>query len=470
MIRALRLGAASTGAVLVIAMMGFAGCTGGAGPTVPPGAAVAIAQLDATMIARTWPVGLATQAEQDKLTAVSEGWISLLLKRNYQAATKQLGAVGGLAGARAHSDASALYRQAAMVSAYSFIGTYADNPQETDPVGVHHLLCVAYVLTGDLVKAREESAKMDAFPDDPTTKWHAPWKAWLAQANPVWPPDLSSLPLGLPALTGGEWPELPAMPDYVLPELAGSSASVEMADPGGLIALAMWHDQVAHQLAGDQGAAVDTYLARYHFPIEPDVAGTLLPYELVVGSDYLVPEDGAFIADLVGAKGGAAVDEWKGKSLLAAIAARSRAPDGTFSAELAGNLAGELRLEVQAAEKAKNGGEENGAHRQFADMAQAGVLRSLAFVPEVEVRRNSEESGKLRILAMEMADTKDATACPAGLLSLAAWDAGNRYTMRGSDIIHTAIRRYPSVEASRYALDVLALRVSREAPRVEPNQ
>jgi hypothetical protein len=91
-------------------------------------------------------------------------------------------------------------------------------------------------------------------------------------------------------------------------------------------------------------------------------------------------------------------------------------------------------------------------------------------VPEREDRRESEESGKLRILAMEMADTKEHTACPAGLLSLAAWDAGNGYTLRGAEILHDAIRRYPSVEASRYALDVLALRRSRQGPALGPQQ
>lgn len=425
--------------------------------------------LPAALIDASWPLMLATPADQEKLTGASQGWVALILERQYHGATTQLGKVGGLSAARAHADQSALYRQAAMISAWSFIVTYDESAEPTDPAGTAHLLSVSYALTGDLAKAREFSAKMDAFPTDPATPWHAPWKAWLAQENPVWPPDFSSLPLNLPAPTVGESPDV-AFPNYSLPEQGGATTSIETADPGALVALAMWHDEVAHGAAGATGAVVDTYLARYHFVVEPDVAGVDLPFEFLVGSDYLVPADGPFMADLMGAKAGAAVEEWKTRSLLAAIASESRAPDGTFSAELAGNHAANLREQLIAAAKVKNGGEPNPAHQTFADIAKAGTMRSLAFVPEIEVRRRTEESGKLRILAMEMADNKEHTACPAGLLSLAAWDAGNGYTLRGAEILHDAIRRYPSVEASRYALDNLALRRSRQGPALGPQQ
>lgn len=458
---------AAIGAVLLsIAVAGFSGAVGCSGSATPTPVQVTGNQLSPDMLARTWPVSLATKAEQEKLLGSSEGWVSLIIKRNYATAVPQLGASGGLIAARGHADAAALYRQAALISAYSFVECYGATPDPHDPVGTAHLLTVSYALLGDLEKARAESKKLDGI-DDPTQVWHAPWKAWLAQENPVWPPDLSSLPTGLPPVAVGGWPEL-TLPNYTLPEREGSTSTIEMADPGAMVALALWHDAAAHTAAGDQGAVVDTYLARYHFPVEPDVAGVVLPNEFLVGSDYLVPEDGPFMADLVGAKGPAAVAEWKDKSALAAIAAASTV-DGKMSGEAAADFAANLRDQlVEAAKTRAATGEDDVAHRTFASIAEVGVLRTLPFVAEVETARNSEEGGKLRILAMEKSD--DATSAPEGLLSLTAWDAGNRYTMRGAEIVHNASRRYPSVEAARYALDVLGIRIGRSQSSVNPNQ
>lgn len=425
--------------------------------------------LPADLLAQTWPMSLATQADQDALTSSADGWIPLIVQRNYRVATQQLGRAGGLPSARAHADMSALYRQAALLAAFSFINTYEERPEPTDPVGTAHLLAVSYAMMGDLDKARTFSARLDAAPGDPTAPWHAPWKAWLAGPAPTWPPDLSSLPLGLPAPTPGETPDFSPGPHYAMPEQGGATTQVDMADPAALWALALWHEQAAKAAAPGQDAAIDTYLVRYRLPVEADVAGVPLPRELIVGSDYLVPEDGPFMADLLGAKGVAAVDDWAGKSALATLAASSR-QDGKFTAELAGNLSANLRQALEAGARSKNGGQDNAGHRTFADIAQAGTMRSLAFVAEVETIRKSEESGKLRILAMEMADAKEGTGCPAGLMSLAAWDAGNGYTLRAAEILHDDIRRYPSVEAARYALDVLALRRSRQGPNTGPTQ
>ncbi len=87
-----------------------------------------------------------------------------------------------------------------------------------------------------------------------------------------------------------------------------------------------------------------------------------------------------------------------------------------------------------------------------------GTLRSLALVAEIGGDR--ETSGKLRIDAFGR--SAKATACPVGLLSLAAWDASNRYPLRALDILHGQASRYPSLEIARYGLDVLGLRVSHE--------
>jgi hypothetical protein len=437
------------------------GCGGGEGAgdvTV----ATAGADLPKELLDQSWPMEYALNDAQDKLIASSEGWVPLLAERNYKTAAKKFGATGGIHAARGHAEAAALYRQGALTAAWSFIETYGKTPQDTDPLGTAHLLAVSYALVGDLENAKLQSARLDAAPADPTTAWHAPWKAWIA-SGAAWPPDLSSLPLGLPEPAAGEWPELPPPPHYTLAEQGGSTSVLDMADPGALVALALWHDRTARAAAGDQAAAIDTYGARYYLPVEPRPTLTALPVELRFASDYLVPEDGPFVAALTGKEGAAAVDAYKDKSLLAAMADRARV-DGKLDAERAIDMAAGLRAQLVDAARAKANNADDAEHRMFADVAQAGALRVLALVAEAEGDRTV--SGILRINAMEK--SSDWTTCPTGLLSLAAWDASNRYPARGSEILHQQTRRYPSLETARYGLDVLALRVSREGARLPP--
>lgn len=457
-----RLGS-SRSVVLLVAALAASGpaCSGGSGD-VKAVVGTAGADLPEAMVERTWPVELATSAAQDALLAGNDGWVTLVMNRNYKHAVKQLGTSGGLPAARAHAEIAGLYRNAALVSANSLIETYGETPQETDPLGTAHLLAVSYALNGDLAKAREQSQRLDAETADPVLAWHAPWKAWLASDSPTWPPDLASLPVDLGPPTVGAWAEGPPMPHYTLPERGGSTSTLDMADPAVLVALALWHDAAAREAAGEEAAMVDTYVARYRMPIEGGVVGVALPLEFRFGADYLVAEDGPFLADLLGEAGAAAVDAHKDKSLLAALADRARV-DGKVSAERGIDLAAGLRSQLLAAQQRKVEVEDS-AHRTFADIAEVGVLRGLALVAEEEGDR--EASGILRIAAMEKSD--DATACPTGLLSLAAWDAANRYPARGADMLNNMIKRYPSLEAARYGLDVLALRVSRERAKLPP--
>jgi len=443
-------------ALMALLAGGAVGCFGKEEPTESTDSL----EVPAELLAQSWPLSYATPAEQNALIDQSQGWVTLLSDRNYRKAVDQFGGEG-LVAARGHSEAAGLYRQAALIAAYSFIQTYGLTPQETDPAGAAHLLTVSYALIGELDKAKEQSKLLDGA-DDPTKAWHAPWKAWL-EAGGTWPPDLSGLPVALPEVAPGTWPEVEGSPHYSLPERAGATTSVEMADPGALVALALWHDGAAKKAAGDKAGLVDTYVARYRFPVEPKVAGVALPNEMLFGSDYATPEDAAFMAALVGEQGAGAVDAFADKSLLAALAARSRV-DGKLSPEKALDLASAVRSQLIIDLKAKNAGEEDGGHRTFADIVQVGLLRNLALVAEIE--GNKEASGMLRINAMERSDGP--TGCPNGLLSLAAWDANNRYPSRGADILHQLIRRYPSLETARYGLDVLALRVSREGAKLPP--
>lgn len=439
--------------------LSFAGCGGSSTDGATTAAEVA-PPLDEAQLDSTWVVAMAKPADFGSFG--SAGWVTLLQRRDYRAAVEQLGSAGGLSAARAHAEAAALFRQAALLSSHALIETYASTPEDSDPVGTAHLLTVAYALTGDLDEARKAAARLDGVADDPTLAWHAPWKTWLA-GEAVWPPDLSALPLELPEHAVGHWPQLPPAPHYAL-AVQGSESTVDMGDPGAMVAAALWHDAVARTAAGDQAGIVDAYRAGYRMPVEgPVPAAGELPMELMFGSEMLSPGDAAFLADLHGAAGAGAVESHKDSSLLAHFASVSRT-GGKVDSEKAVDVAASFRQALIARSNAKTDGNAEAHHRLFADIAHVGALRGLALVAEVEGDR--EVSGILRINALERSEKH--ARCPVGILSLAAWDAANRYPLRAQDIIHEQGQRYPSLEAARYGLDVMALRVSRERPGETP--
>ncbi len=431
----------------------------GCGAGTPTGdvqvAAPAIAPFPEERLAAAWPLQYAKEAD---LAAVSgEGWTQLANRHDLAASVKAQAAAGGLPLARGHIEAAALFRQAALLEGNSLIETFATTPEPTDPVGVAHLLTVAYALNGKWAEARQWSAKLDGV-DDPTQAWHGPWKTWLASGDtPAWPPDLSALPGALEAPAAGAWPEVGELPHYRLPEVGGTAVR-EMGDPGALVALALWHEAAAVAAAPDHAAALHAYVAPYRLPAEPMDAPSPAPMELMFASELLVPDDASFLADLR-AKGLPAVEEWRDRSLLAELAIRSRGPSGKIDPLVAADQIGALRDAIVAGGATRAGGAMNW-HRTFADIATVGATRNLALVADAEGDR--ETAGRLRIAAMERS-TKE-TANPSGLMALAAWDAGNRYPMRAQEILHAHLSRFPALEVARYGLDVLALRVSRERP------
>lgn len=426
-------------------------CSGG----TPPAPVVRAEGLPTERLDATWLVEVAEESAVTRW-ANDAGWVDLVIKRDYGRAVRGLGPAGGLPAARAHLEAAAVFRMAALLMGHSLAEVYGKTPQPTDPAGAHHLLAVSYAVLGDRAKAKAES---DAVPPaDVTAPWDAPWKAWLADPAAPWPPDLSKLPVSLPPPKVGEWPEPTDFLPYEMPEI-GSTSKRSMADPAILLALAQWHEAAAHLAAPDAVAVVDSVRAGYRLPVEtPPAAAGPVPFELVFGSDLLDRGDPAFLADLHGAAGLSAVEAHAGDSLLAELAVRSRV-NGKVDAQQALDVVSRLREDLLARAAVKAGGNELGHHRVFADIAYAGTLRALALVAEKEGDR--EVSGLLRINALEHSSKH--TACPVGMLALGAWDASNRYPLRAQEILHTQIKRYPSLEIARYGLDVLGLRVNSES-------
>lgn len=442
----------------MIGLLGVStGCSGGGEGSGPSDAAAAREGLafPAERLDATWPVHFATDASLAPV--VQQGWVKLINQRHLQQAVEGMDASDTTGVARAHLEAALLYEEAALVAAHAFIEVYERTPQPTDPVGAHHLLAVSHALLGDVEAAKAASAKVPD--DDPTAAWHGPWKSWLA-AGATWPPDLSGLPLELPDVQPGTWPSLPAPPHYAMPE-QGTDSKRSMGDPGALVAASLWHREAARAGGGDAYPAVATLRAGYGLPAaaQPTASGDLT-WPQLFGSTLLSPGDGAFMADLHGEAGIAAVKAHEATSFLAWLATQSMGPDGKLSSEKVVDNVAELRTALVERAKLQTDGTVSGAQRMFADTAVAGAFWSLALVAEAQGDR--ETSGLLRLNARDKADLGNHLQDPVSLLSLAAWDANNRNVHRAPELLHDQARRYPELEVARYGLDVLALRVQKE--------
>jgi len=453
--RAVRLGAIGLfGGLLVLGGAACTGRDGGAdaskGTTEEAESFFPDDKLDAT-----WVVHFATEA--DLAPVAPAGWVKLVNQRHVHQAVTAMASDDGAGQARAHLEAAGLYEQAAMVAAHAFIEVYERTPQPTDPAGAQHLLAVSHAVLGHREAAKKASDQVPA--DDPTAAWHAPWKAWVSGTDP-WPPDLSALPMQLPPVAGGTWPSMPEPPHYEMPE-KGTDSARSMGDPGALVALALWHRAAAKKAGGEHYASAAMLRAGYGFPAAAPVAAAgELSYPMLFGSTLMTPGDGAFMADLHGDDGPAAVAAHKDTSFLAWMASECQGDDGKLDAEMVVDKVGDLRLRLVDRAKRRTDGTVQGFQRSFADAATAGTFWSLALVAEAQGDR--EASGLLRLNARDKADLGNHLQDPVSLLSLAAWDASNRNVHRAPELLHDQARRYPELEVARYGLDVLALRVQKE--------
>jgi hypothetical protein len=428
-------------------------CTGG-GPAKAP--AAESLPVSRALFDQGWPMRV---VDAEKRAPYEESaYVHLVLGRDYRKAVDVSRGAPGLATARFHADAAAMYRQGAFATANAYV-QYFEPPlgQAYDPVEHVHLVMVGRILRGDLDAARARADAVRALgPDSPVSVWAAPWLAWL-DAGATWPPDLSGLPTDLPEVAPGGWPEVTSRPSYTLDEQEPGTNKLPIDDPALLLELALWHDEAARKAAPDHVDAIAVYGARYRLPVEPQVTVEApLPLEFLFGSDYVSEHDASFMAAVHGPNGLAAVDAFKERSFIAAAVAAARAEDGRIDAVQAVDLVNNLRRALKE-EQARAAGSDEGHHPIFADVVCAGLYRNLAYVAEIEGQR--ETSGKLRIAARDV--ERDAAAAPEGLLALAAWDADNQYTIRGSEIVHQLQKRAPSIEVVRTAFDLIGIRVSR---------
>jgi hypothetical protein len=415
-----------------------------------------LGEVPQALLDQTWVIAT---TDQDLLRRYIQtpGWEALVQRRDFAEAAKKFGPSGGMGTARAHAEQSAQYRQAAVLAAHSFTAAYDDGKEPHDPHGTAHLLTVAYATLGQRRKAARFSEKYGQKRADPAASWHAPWASWLA-AGGEWPPDLSSLPLELPPIQPGLHPEVGPFPHYALPH-KGASGAVDMADPAALLALAAWHHEAAVAAAGGDREVIDLFVAPWRTPADPHVSSERkLPMEFLFGSSFLTPLDAAFLADLTGSGGTTAADRWADRSIVAHVAVDA-GKSGHLDAVAAQDCVEAVRAQIIKRAAQKSGGQVLGPHKLFANIARSGLYWNLALV--ADAHNDIETAGRLRIMARDAA-VRVAESHPTSMLTYAAWDARNRFTMRALDTIHNQARWDPALETAQYAVEVLDLRLQHQ--------
>jgi hypothetical protein len=436
-------------------------CSGNEGDvaTLPPPASSAV---PADLLAQTWQVRLAVDAARAPFEGRA-GWIAWFGGKRGEALQNFHGDGDSVAMARAHADYAAIYRQAAVLAANATVQVYGVDAQPTDPAEVSYLLGVSGAILGD----QTNRARLGASSGSKVAGIAAADKAWKtwADAGATWPPDgpLATAPGAPGTVEPGTAPDAGPMPSYQLPEV-GETLLVDAGDPGSLLALARWHEAAALAASPDNAAAIQVLLDPWRLPTEPHApaaAPVAIPDTFLFMSASTSAGDAMFLSDLE-RDGVPAVAAHVKDSAYAAIVDHCTT-DGHLSVDC---MLDESAAFGQAIEKAMAGaaGKEDGFHRAFADYARVGVLRA---GDRVAWKMDDREAGgRLRINALDR--TVGSALDPLFLVSVAAWDAGNRNSVRAEEIVHGLLTEVPGLEAARLPLDALHIRLSRNAAPGRP--
>ena len=442
--------------ITALAMAGLlVGCSGES-TTEPAEVAAATAALPSALIEKTWQYRLADATVRARFES-DPGW-GAVFRRDYGKALTSFGDDAGRA--RIHLEYAALYRQALLMYAHSTHHAYGENREASDPIEVDYLLGISrYFRADESTAAAWEALSPEADADIIT-------RAIVWQEVAAWPPALSaaSFPEALPAVTPGDNPQLNSLPHYQLSEQTEQALVVETADPTALYALSRWHEEAAGQLSGNP-ALISQLLAPHRLPVEPAPTAELTTIDdswLFLSSGLTCAEDAAFIAD-ASARGLPAVEQWKDSSPLAA-AVSGGIEDGAVVPDIMLDQAAQLRQQVLDAMHARSGTTED-FQDAFAWLGRVAVLRAGMVV--ADANDQYRDAGILRLNALEQLDSMKAslnlTKDPVFVLSVAAWDSGNRNPVRAQQLVHGLLKRFPSLTAARYPLDALNVRASRNA-------
>ncbi|MDP2306187.1 MAG: hypothetical protein Q8P18_09165 [Pseudomonadota bacterium] len=445
---------------LILFALGVTACTG-ATSDVATTPAKAGSAVSADLIAQTWQVRLAVDAARAPFEGRA-GWVAFLQGRRAESLQAFTADADPGAQARVHAEYAAIYRQAALLGASATAQVYGADAQPTDPLETSYLLGVAGALLGDqALTARLGSASASKVAG--LSGRDAAWKDWAA-AGAAWPPDMvtAAAPGAPTAPTAGRLPDAGVLPHYVLPE-QGESTTVDAADLGALWALSRWHEAAAIAASPENEQVVRLWIDPWRLPPElrAPAAVVAIPDTFLFMSAMTTAGDAAFFSDLE-RDGVSAVAAHASDSPYAVIVARCTEAE-RLSVDCVLDEAAALGTAIEDA-MAKAAGKEDGFHRPFADFARVGVLRAADRTAwKLEDR---EGSGRLRINALDR--TTGTARDPVFLLSVAAWDAGNRNSVRAEELVHGLLTEVPGLEAARLPLDALHIRLSRNAAPGRP--
>lgn len=393
--------------------------------------------LPDTLVAATWQVRLADDAARAPFEG-REGWVAWSEGRPADALLAFAAEGDAAALARAHAELAVDWRLAGQLASRATVEVYGRTPMAGDPAEVAGLVAAARAELGEAPEG---------------TPLPRP-EGWASQAAP------------------GTLPDAGPVPHYRFRESLPEGLEVPAVHPGAGFALAAAHRAAA--VAADPGSAglVAWMDAAWGGEAPPPES----PRPTTVPDAWLFLSLATTPADLVGFgalppdTAEAAASTGSPFAVLAAACLPAEDPVGCAESAAAG-----LRAELTA-KMAEVAGEPRPYHRRFAARAEVGALVHLARVYERRAgpcalpggacegvgARDADAAGRLRVSALDRADGAGVSESLVWLW-IAAWDVGNRNTVRAAELLHRASASIPGLDAARVPLDALHLRVSRSA-------
>jgi hypothetical protein len=418
-------------------------CGGGGDPSE---ATAAQALVPEALISSSWQMQVATPDALNKFASMPS-W-QAYFERDYGTALVAFGNSEG--GARVHAELAGLYRQAALIQARAIEETYGEGQlREGDPIEVGYLLGVAKWIEGDAqgVKKHMEDPQIASSTVEGIGSASAAWR--MGDFNPIESKLFDSGPVTVGLMISAK-----EAPHYKLPEQVGNR-SVEVSDPTQMISLAEWHEAAALKENAGAGSLLDLW----RFSWDEATEGGSLGFDGLFLGPWMSDAEVEFVRAVTLSQGeGAAfdLDSWTDKSAYAA--ALAPCVSERVDPECILDNAAALQSQVQAAMVAI-AGEKGADHQMLANHARVGLIRAAARL--AKTLKDERGEGLLRLAAL---DASDGPAMdPLFQLSMAAWDTKNRNPHRAQALLHEQISRAPGLDAARYSLNVLYLRVSRDA-------
>jgi hypothetical protein len=406
-------------------------------------------------------------------------WAELVMKRDLSTALQAFAAEPPLAEGlfRVHLEMAAAYRQAAHLAAQATLQVYREDPRDDDPKEVPCLLGLSENL---LAQYEQGDAHLAACvtSSKPVDRSVQGWRAWRKAPRLELAGPLGTVVDAPAAFAPGTIPTGDSTTLSFADQEEGRA--VRVMDPSTLFALAIRHEQAALASAPGQGDLIRTFLDPWRLPIEaafraaPDLdappSSLNVPDSLLFGSTLLAPADLPFLSEISNPKvtdlEKTMLRHAETSPLAATLKPCFRAePSGTgstLSVECLLNQSKNLQDALREAMVKASGGEQ-GYHRPFSLLARVALLRA--------AERLAERIGDEKLQGLLIINTLDLggeiAAEPHFLLSVAAWDAGNRNTLRAQDLLHALENRLPGVANARFPLDALHVRISRaSAPEI----